>query len=355
MRSVEAAPHNGSLSYHEARVSPCSSCESTPCCQYLPLQTFPMAGLGDVDYAFYLLNFDDIELGIAPDGTWSAYYRQACRFLARDTLGCQLHGTPAKPHVCVQYNPYSCFYRGALSAEGSPGHIRIDRTRLQMFADALTFDDERRLTGAPSFEALAAAVAASPIAAIAPTPARPRVEVAGATEPAAVDQPCDGCGAYCCTTLMFPVSPPTNLSSLDYLRFALGFPGTEVVLAETEWHLAVRTRCRHLDGGRCGVFGTPARPLRCQYYDEWTCGYRKAFAGDGDPSSVRFRLEEFPVLAAACTFDANGVAVAIPTVEELRPAVLACAAADVTFRAPPVARRQPIPLRVIEHRAATSA
>jgi hypothetical protein len=320
-----------------------------------------MAGLGDVDYAFYLLNFANIELGIAPDGTWSAYYRQACRFLAPDTLGCQLHGTAAKPHVCVQYNPYNCFYRGALTADVSPGYIRIDRARMQLFAETLSFDDERRLTGAPSFEAFAATAAASPITATAPSAPPPRLEGvdgSSASGPAA-DQPCNGCGAYCCTTLIFPIAPPANLSSLDYLRFALGFPGTEVVLAESEWQLAVRTHCRHLDGGRCRVFGTADRPLRCQYYDEWTCGYRKAFAGDGDPSSVRIRLEEFPVLTAACTFDGSGAAIAIPTVEELRPAVLASAATDVTLRTvhPPVpaARRHPIALRVVEHRAGTSA
>ena len=81
MRTSDIAPRR-SLSFQEAKASPCSTCDATPCCQYLPLQTFTVSGLADVDYAGYLLNFDDIELGIAPDGTWSAYYRQACRFLA---------------------------------------------------------------------------------------------------------------------------------------------------------------------------------------------------------------------------------------------------------------------------------
>ena len=124
VEEVESVPVT--LSFRQALVSPCASCSGTPCCSYLPLKTFRLATLTDVDEALYLLNFDNIELGVVPDGTWSVYYRQTCRFNDQTSGACTLHGTSAKPHVCVQYNPYTCFYRGALSEAGSSSYLRID-------------------------------------------------------------------------------------------------------------------------------------------------------------------------------------------------------------------------------------
>lgn len=342
---------SAALSFREALVSPCASCQGTPCCQYLPLQTFALATITDVDYALYLLNFDNLELGVAPDGAWSAYYRQACRFLAPDTLACRLHGTPDKPHVCQQYNPYSCFYRGALSEDTSPTYLRIDRRRMRLFADTLAFDDDRRVVGAPTIEGLLELFGDEPVAGAVPDRSGPDVAAGTPDESGSVvDHPCEGCAAYCCTSLMFPMTPPVSLSSFDYIRFALGFPGTEVVVVEAEWHLSVRTRCQYLVGRRCGAFGSPERPLRCQYYDEWTCGYRPVFAGPGSPATVRLRLEDFPALADACLFNRDGTAAAVPTADQLRPMVeagrLAYSMAVPTPTAAPAPSRRLIPLLV---------
>jgi hypothetical protein len=348
MRSVDVADAEAPLSFHNALVSPCASCQATPCCQYLPLWTFALETVIDVDYARYLLNFENIELGVASDGTWSVYYRQSCRFLAPDTLGCRLHGTPDKPHVCVQYNPFSCFYRRALSPGGMDGYLRIDRHRMGVIAESLAFDTDRRIIAAPTIESLAEVFVDYPVddevVPYRPGPNHPN-ELA-ATRPGDLTDPCGSCQAYCCTTLLFPISPPVSISSLDYLRFVLGFPGTELVVLNTEWQLAVNTRCRHLDGNRCGIFGEPERPLRCQFYDAWTCGHRAVFAGQGSASSVRVRLAEFPALAGACAFNPDGTAAMVPTAEQLRSTVGECTLSD---DAQP--HRRSLPLFVVSHPA----
>ncbi len=303
------------LAYRDALVPPCATCQTTPCCRYLPLTTFAMATISDVDYARYLLNFDNIELGVTIEGAWSVYYRQACRFLDPDTPGCLLHGTPDKPHVCVQYNPFSCFYRPAFSPGGAEGYLRVDRRRMDVIVESLAFDADRRVVAAPTVESLAEAFAELPIdAAIVPQ----RRDEPTAEQPGELADPCVSCPAYCCTTVLFPITPPVSVSSLDYLRFALGFPGTEIVVLGTDWQLGVSARCRHLEGGRCGVFGTPERPLRCEYHDAWACGHRAAFAGPGAASSARIRLEDFPVLAGACSFHPDGTAAVVPAAAELR-------------------------------------
>lgn len=330
----------GGLSYREARENPCASCSSSPCCRYLPLATFPMATLADVDYAAYLLNFDNIELGIGADGTWSAYYRQACRFLADDG-GCGLHGTPDKPHICQQYNPYSCWYRPALAGPGHDDYLRVDRGRFERLVDMVEFDAGRELAAVPSWPELRDAFADLDVADVTEALAAPDAdptfgqwqEVAIGTRPPAEREviaadpahtradPCVGCGAHCCTTLLFAIGQPTTASNLDYLRFALGFPGTEVIVSTDSWNLAVHSRCRHLEGTRCGVYGQPERPIRCQYLDAWTCSYKAVLAPARPEHAVRFRLEELPAVTAAFAFDELGVAAEVPTHDALRHAI----------------------------------
>lgn len=342
--SVPVAPPTraaGRLSYREAIDNPCASCTTSPCCRYLPLATFPVATLADVDYAAYLLNFDNIELGIAADGTWSAYYRQACRFLDADGGGCTLHGTPEKPHICQQYNPYSCWYRPALAGPGHEDYLRVDRARLERLVELVEFDEGRRIAEAPSWPVLQELFADLPVADVTDTAPAAAPDAAfdewqlialgtkppvGRTWSAADPEltrgdPCTGCSAHCCTTLMFAIGAPTTASNLDYLRFALGFPGTEIVVGADSWSLAVNTSCRHLDGDRCGVFGQPERPIRCQYLDAWSCSYKAVFGSPRPEHAVRVRLEELPAMTSAFAFDELGVAAEIPSMEAVRAAV----------------------------------
>ena len=103
---------------------------------------------------------------------------------------------------------------------------------------------------------------------------------------------CSGCGAYCCKTLVFPHGRPSHRRNLDYLQFALGFPGVEVGVSDGEWQLVVRARCRHLtDDDRCGVYGSPERPSICRYYDASTCSYVVQFGQTRPRGFLRVRLE----------------------------------------------------------------
>jgi len=54
----------------------------------------------------------------------------------------------------VQYNPFSCSYRGALSPQGSADYLRVDCARLQTIAQSLAFDRDPRFIAAPTMESL---------------------------------------------------------------------------------------------------------------------------------------------------------------------------------------------------------
>src|SRR5205085_3603400 len=112
-----------------------------------------------------------------------------------------------------------------------------------------------------------------------------------------------GCSAYCCSTLVFPAAVPNSAAQLDYLRFCLGFPGVEVGVDEDGWNLVVHTTCRHLEGGRCGIYGEPSRPIRCSHYDALRCDYKVRFREPDPEAFLRVPLARFPALAEAFAFD----------------------------------------------------
>jgi len=328
------------LSLGEALANPCDSCESVACCTHLSLHSFELTTLRDLDYAGYVLGFDRMVLGITPGGTWHVYHRYPCRYLDRATRRCTVHRTADQPDICKSFNPYGCWYRSSFGAAASDTLIQVDRPRLAWIAERCRFRDDRSIEEMPSQDAMREAFAALPVVED-PDPAPAEVEaepvyagwrqaaLAGDGHPErparsyrSLADPCDGCAAYCCTALVFPQAAPIARSQVDFFRFALGFPGVELgIAADGSWTLLVRSRCRHLDGTRCGVFGTPERPLICSFYDAHKCGYKNQLGELRPAEFVRVRHAEFDALAACFGFDDHGMSVVVPGPDQVREAV----------------------------------
>jgi hypothetical protein len=326
-----------SLSFSEARQSPCATCDTSPCCRYLPLHTFPVHTLLDLDHVGYLLNFDHIRVGVSASGDWSVYYQYPCRFLSPDDASCTVHDTDDQPRICVHYNPYSCWYKRSLP-DGGDDFVLVDRARYARLTDHVEFDEERVITSTPAFDDLSELFADLPLepdpvefdpppddgartawqaVVLSGAPMEQEVVVRGYDEPAFAS-PCDGCAAPCCETLVFPFAGPTSATNLDFLRFCLGFPGIEAGVSDEGWSLIVKTRCRHFVGGRCSVYGQPERPLLCNYYDEWKCTYRWQFGDARPPGFVRITLDDFPAVASAFRFMDGGTVLDSLDTEGLR-------------------------------------
>jgi Fe-S-cluster containining protein len=325
------------LGYAEARLSPCASCATSPCCTYLPLHTFKVRTLMELDHAVYLLNFDRIELGLSPSGDWGAYYRYPCRFLNRDDFTCRVHNQPEQPQICVHYNPYQCWYKRVLTTSVGSEFLRVDRRRLEYIISHFTFDETGAIVAGPDWATLVEGIAALP-----PAPPERAADPPGEDEPTRrwkelavlspngsalaepnygytdLTNPCETCQAYCCATLVFPTDVPVSRTNLDFQRFALGFPGVELGIADGVWSLVVRTTCRHLEGNRCSVYGRPERPLICKYYDAWKCTYKAQFGQPRPTGFLRVRLEEFPWLAECFRFDEHGTIVHLLPTEAIR-------------------------------------
>jgi hypothetical protein len=331
----------GNLSYREARQSPCLSCTTSPCCTYLLLATIELKTLMDVDHATFLLNFDGIVLALGSSGASAqVYLHQSCDFLDVPSGLCTVHSTPVQPAVCVHYNAHSCGYRRAMTTDLHPEHPMLDRHRMAWLAEQMVFDGDRRVIAVPGWDEVLEAFGSMPMqSALAPAPEPdPVLEewrsiVLSSKSSDGVDQggrsvrrygdrevtdPCSGCGAWCCKFLVFNRGLPVDASQVEFMRYCLGFPGVEVGVAADGWAVIVRTTCRHLEGDRCSVFGTEARPLKCGYYDALSCGYRGHFGVARPDDVVRVRRDQFGLVAEAIVFDDLGRVVAIPPIEVLR-------------------------------------
>jgi hypothetical protein len=331
------APSGDPLTYREAREAPCLSCTTSPCCTYLLLSDFSVETLLDIDHAAYLLNFEGIILGWGRDRKVEVYFYQSCSYLDVPSGLCTVHSTPVQPAVCKHYNAHSCGYRHRMLVDVDSDRPLLDRGRLAWLTDRLVFDDDRRVIGVPDWDEMLEAFGSIPMQRVrAPAPEPdPIIEEWRAIvlsdkgsdverrpvhryPDAAVTDPCQGCGAWCCKDLVFNRGVPGDASQLEFLRYCLGFPGVEVGVAAGSWAVIVRTTCRHLDDNRCSVFGTDERPLKCGYYDALNCGYRGHFGVPRPDDIVRVRREQFGVVADSLVFDDLGRIVAIPPVEILR-------------------------------------
>lgn len=334
--SVEALQ----LTHKEALNSPCASCPTSPCCTHVPLHTFAITNMIELDHAAYLLNFDRIELGLSASGEWSVYYTYPCRFLDRHDFTCTVHNTPTQPQICVSYNPYNCWYKRVFTKSTSPDFLRIDRQRFEFILPEIVFDEERNITEVPDWETLIESLAGVPLQ---PNPA---VSKPPGFDPVTdkwqklivnlnndqssdeqtygykdLNDPCSGCEAYCCKTLVFPQAPPANITNLDYYQFCLGFPGIELGIADDTWSLLVKTTCRHLQDNRCTIFGRPERPLICKYYDAWKCTYKINFGLPRPDGFLRVSLDQFGWLTGCFEFDQNGQIVQFPSTEAIRQSI----------------------------------
>lgn len=326
------------LSLDEAFLSPCANCPTTPCCSALPLNNFQITNLIELDHARYVLNFDRILVGLSSSGEWGVYYRYPCRFLNQETFQCSVHGKPEQPQICKQYNPYSCWYKRVFTIGISSEFLQIDCQRMAFIESQITFDEGRNLIKVPDWPDLEVGIKALPAESI-PIPTHPPAsdqpmmtwqEMAvhpDKNKPSAdgkdfcyeeLSDPCTDCPAYCCQNLVFPRSIPGHIGSLDFFRFALGFPGIELGIADDEWSIIIKTNCRYFKDGRCSIFGRPERPLICKYYDAWQCTYKNHFGMPRPRGFMRVNLEHFHWLVERFRFDRDGNVVKLPKMEEIR-------------------------------------
>ncbi len=325
----------GGRPFDEAAESPCASCPSAPCCTYLPVGRTRLETFAEVDHARFLLNFRRVELGLFRTGRWEVFYRAPCRFLDAAEARCRIHDHPEQPRICRYYNPYRCWYKTALAGGEPADFLRVDRQRLEALLPHLVFDDRGRLVDVPGWSELVElwrpfrlpewSEGDDPGAKVpdAPDPGGGFIQVEEAALPHPVTyqelaETCSGCGAWCCRALMLSHATPASATSLDFLRFVLGFPGVTLGLSDDGWQIVVRTECREFSGGLCRLYGSPHRPLECKYLDAWGCRPRLKLGHPLSPGFLEVALDQFPRMVEPFRFDATGRVIHFPSLQELK-------------------------------------
>ena len=143
--------------------------------------------------------------------------------------------------------------------------------------------------------------------------------------------PCVGCSAPCCRVLLAPHPTPTTFSDLDYIRYALGFPATEMVVhRDGSWQMLSHRACTLLDGetSLCTVHGTSRKPKVCAFFNPYRCWYKRNFTTDDPPDIVRLDSARFELLLEAVSFDDEERIEAIPSWEALHAIVHGAAPPD---------------------------
>lgn len=282
---------------------PCDGCVA-PCCWNVKLMQLRAERWDDLEYITFLSGFPEIEIDYCGDAQFRFFYRSPCGFLDTTSgrFDCTLHGTGAKPPVCIGFDEHQCFYREGLLGTPEVGQavLRLDHRRWRAVSELFHYDGTRgALTTLPSTAEAWAVVKSLP--GRAPRPKRRslgrealRCEPSAPTSYGLRRSPCDDCAATpCCTALLFERRPPTSRESLEFMRYQAGFPGIEITVSPTGWRTLVRTTCSFLDEetSRCTLYGLPERPTLCTHYNQFRCDYRRFFSAGAD-TVLRLTLAE---------------------------------------------------------------
>jgi hypothetical protein len=302
-----------SLTYQEAIASPCTECKPSICCHFLQLDAIKTQKLLDLDKINFYLNFDNIEICMTPALEWVVYYNYPCRFYDHEAAACQIHATPQQPGICVHYNPYNCYYKRLRKTRETPcpEMIWINRQRMDYLTSQITFDNERAITGIPSMDRLFEEISRIPYhpPGQKDPPKREKPNTPGQTEIKThleFHSPCKNCESHCCQNLLIPQEKPATYSTLDFLRYTLGFPGIELGIADGQWYVIVATTCQHSQDNRCAIYDKPQRPLVCKYYNPMQCVHKTYLGKAAAEGFIKVGYEEYDSIMETFKFDKEG-------------------------------------------------
>ncbi|HUP84220.1 MAG TPA: hypothetical protein VM143_01010 [Acidimicrobiales bacterium] len=138
-----------------AEHNPCEDC-SAPCCRLVIVPQEAPETFGALDRLRYLVAHEGVELLVDEAGGWQLATTNPCRLLAEDgSHRCTVHGTPRKPKICVNYNPYGCWYkRNFHDTDTAVDFIRMDLDGFDRIVERVAFDAGGNVTDVPPYEEL---------------------------------------------------------------------------------------------------------------------------------------------------------------------------------------------------------
>ena len=160
--------------------------------------------------------------------------------------GCRFHNTiHQKPQVCLNYDAYSCFYKPMFLASETPEFLRFDAVRFDALISLIEFDEAGQVHTFPDAHSLIITfICGSSIRTYRYSKAQDIVWTIGYTVD--VQSQCEGCSAWCCQTISFPIWW-YSLCFQSRLRLVLPriIPGVELAMTTEGMSVFVHSRCRN--------------------------------------------------------------------------------------------------------------
>lgn len=130
----------------------CKNCFAW-CCKSL---SFPFDGIhsrSNLDYLWFVLGFEGVELGISAQG-WTIVVHTQCRNFKQgeEGFGCTVFGTPERPMHCQDYDETTCAYKShyGLSKE-TPNQVNVDLSGFHRLAGLYGFTEAGEIMDHPSY------------------------------------------------------------------------------------------------------------------------------------------------------------------------------------------------------------
>jgi hypothetical protein len=318
-------PSRGFFEY--ASRNPCAHCRASYCCWYLGLDKLRPNQFSHFDTLHFYLNYPNMEILVEPNGQWGIYLRQACRHLSETDHRCTIRGTPKHPRVCSMFNPYSCFYKTAISGQDPASRfVRLDRSRFLRVVEHIKFTTFGTAVYVPNVEEVR--TLADPDEELEPPSGGAERGGSGAGFGAVsarptLSGPCSDCTGICCRYVFFWRKPIATASDMDFIRYAMGFPGVAYVISADRCAIVVQGTCRHWMPltRTCGVVGSPLRPKRCEFLNEWRCSLREQFYTHPERLVHVRTLEDVARLEDLLGFDGKDEPKKLPSVAHLQDAL----------------------------------
>ena len=96
---------------------------------------------------------------------------------------------------------------------------------------------------------------------------------------------CDKCDAKCCKYVAVAIDEPKSAESWDEIKWFLMHENISVYKEDDgEWSVEFQTKCKHLKGNKCEIYGE--RPLVCRNHGIDEC------EGEGHDAEVLFLKPE---------------------------------------------------------------
>ena len=130
--------------------------------------------------------------------------------------------------------------------------------------------------------------------------------------------PCAGCPAPCCQLQLIPYKRPMTFMDIDFLRYMLLFPHTEVVVTlNGEWSIIKWENCRAFEDSThaCQLHNTSGKPHTCTMYNPYNCWYKRSFVLDYSQEVCRLDLVRFEAWLSEIHFAEDSKIISMPNFE----------------------------------------